>query len=160
MKHLLAGTACLLFFSVEAAHAVLICQYGRDPDSPAHCMTFEKYQQMQLERQRQDQQIVQQQKEAQTRQILLEQQKRNPLLCRFILREGAGWCRATPSGLPTYVVGGPCRCGSFKTRFDETVLEPPGTLANGPAPTNASGGFEYFARFGCDNLAKAGRGLC
>lgn len=135
MKRLLVSTACLLFF-VEVAHAETL-----------------KHIQEGLDREHQ----------AQQQQILLQQQQANPLICRFIIREGAGWCRTNPTGLPSYARGGACNCGGFKLGepFNETVMGPvDGTLANGPAPTNASGAFEFFAKYGCGDPIKAPRGQC
>jgi hypothetical protein len=95
----------------------------------------------------------------QLQQQQLQQQQKNPLVCRFVVREGMGWCQVNPTGLSNYVAGGPCSCGSVKLRapFNETYVGPNGTLVRAQGATS---GFEFFARYGCDDHAKAYRGRC
>jgi hypothetical protein len=75
--------------------------------------------------------IVPSQAQAITLQSTQALQKRNPLICRFVIREGAGWCNANPTGRTDLVAGGPCKCGSFKLGypFNETIVGPEGRLS-------------------------------
>ena len=142
MKRLLVSVMSLLFI-VEAAHALDLNNCAYHPNAP-ECVQ---------QRQQRVRDIV-------ARRHILQQQQKNPLVCRFVIREGMGWCQVNPTGLSNYVAGGPCSCGAVKLRapFNETYLGPNnGTLVRAQGATS---GFEFFARYGCDDHAKAYRGRC
>jgi hypothetical protein len=89
-------------------------------------------------------------------------QKRNPLICRVVFTQGAGWCNGNPTGRTDLVAGGPCNCGSFKLGypFNETIVAPAGHLERGVAPAGVSGRYELFARFRCEDPGRSKRGQC